>query len=72
MVDVVALVIPPKKNSERGNESPDSAHRFWEKRQAIQLVAQLPEDREGALRVLEYAKQLVIDFWTAEGRPREQ
>ncbi len=34
----------------------------WHRRQAIQLAAQLPEDPRDALRVLELAKTLVLDF----------
>lgn len=34
----------------------------WLKREAIQLVAQLPDDQTQALKVLEYARQLVVEF----------
>ncbi len=34
----------------------------WRRRHAIQIVAQLPENTEDALVVLELAKQLVEDF----------
>jgi hypothetical protein len=32
------------------------------KRLAVQVVAQLPEDSDDALRVLSYARELVISF----------
>ncbi len=35
---------------------------MWLRRQAIQVAAQLPEKREDALRVLEYARDLVTEF----------
>jgi len=35
---------------------------MWLKRQAIQVAAQLPEDRDDALRVLDYARELVTEF----------
>ncbi len=41
---------------------PSLADDMWLKRQAIQIAAQLPEDRAKALAVLEYAKTLVVDF----------
>lgn len=31
--------------------------KYWLRRQAMQIVNQLPEDREQALQVLEYARQ---------------
>lgn len=34
----------------------------WRRRHAIQIVAQLPEDTEDALMVLELAKELVDGF----------
>lgn len=37
-----------------------------EKRQAMVVVAILPEDREAALRVLAHARNLVMTFWTDE------
>lgn len=42
------------------------ANRSWEKRQAIQVASLLPEDRESALRVLGYAKELVENWWTLD------
>jgi hypothetical protein len=35
---------------------------LWLKRQAIQVAAQLPEDRDQALAVLTYAQALVTGF----------
>lgn len=49
---LVASTEAPKKTGEE----------LWLKRQAIQIAAQLPEDREAALRVLEYARELVTEF----------
>ena len=57
MVDVVALVIP-KENG----RPPSLGEVRWRKRQAVQIAAQLPEDKEAALAVLEYARSLVLDF----------
>jgi hypothetical protein len=34
----------------------------WLKREAVQIVAQLPDDQAQALRVLEYARRLVVGF----------
>jgi hypothetical protein len=34
----------------------------WRRRQAVQIVAQLPEDPEDALAVLELARSLVESF----------
>lgn len=34
----------------------------WLRRHAIQIAAQLPENPDDALRVLEFTKQLVEDF----------
>ncbi len=41
----------------------------WQKRHAIQIVAQLPEDVNDALLVLEFAKQLVEGF-LSHSQPR--
>lgn len=35
---------------------------LWRRRQALQLVAQLPENAEDALAVLDYARDLVVNF----------
>lgn len=38
------------------------ARERWEKRQAVQIIGQLPEDPEAAMRVLEFARELLTDF----------
>jgi hypothetical protein len=38
----------------------------WQKRHAIQIVAQLPEGKDDALRVLEEAKTLVESYLYSE------
>lgn len=43
-----------------------SADRNWRRRHAIQLVAQLPENVDDALEVLELAKDLVKAFLSEE------
>lgn len=35
---------------------------LWLKRQALQIVMQLPDDKDEALRVLEFARGLVVGF----------
>jgi len=35
---------------------------LWLKRQALQIVMQLPDDRQDALRVLDFAKELVLTY----------
>lgn len=42
----------------------------WRRRHAIQIAAQLPEDPNDALAVLDYARQLVEGFLLGEGPPR--
>lgn len=54
MVDVVAR--------KRIGDLPPHGDIVWRKRQAIQIAAQLPEDQEAALAVLEYARGLVVGF----------
>lgn len=44
----------------------------WRKRHAIQIVAQLPENPEDALAVLNYARDLVVDFLAVEVAPRKE
>lgn len=39
---------------------------LWLKRQAIQVVMQLPDDKTEALRVLDFARLLVTDFLADE------
>ena len=43
----------------------------WQKRQAIQIAAALPETREDALIVLDLARQLVEGFLYGPQRPAE-
>lgn len=62
----------PNKNTEEGRmavislasqeKSSDRGKEYWLRRQAIQVAAQLPEDREHALKVLEFAGELVRNF----------
>lgn len=35
-------------------------HDAWQRRQAVQLMGQLPEDVDDALKVLEYARQFTL------------
>jgi hypothetical protein len=35
---------------------------MWQRRHAIQLAAQLPEDQADALLILEFAREIVIQF----------
>ncbi len=42
---------------------------LWLKRQALQIVMQLPDDRQDALRVLEYSKELVLTYLGDEPVP---
>lgn len=37
-------------------------HDRWLRRQAVQLVAQLPETEEDALRIIAYSRELVSQF----------
>lgn len=37
---------------------------LWLKRQALQIVMQLPDDRDEAIKVLGYARELVDGFLT--------
>lgn len=34
----------------------------WRRRLAVQIAAQLPEDREDALAVLRYSRELILNF----------
>jgi hypothetical protein len=47
----------PTANSDR--ESRRSERERWLRRQAMQIVVQLPENESDALQVLDYAKTLV-------------
>lgn len=62
--DVIELVVFQPKDRETMEKKPQRG--AWEKRQAIQVVGLLPEDRESALRVLAYAKQIVDQWWSAD------
>ena len=53
MGTVVAL-----KNGKAGDQQKKSDEQ-WRRRQALQLVAQLPEDEDEAIAVLECAQQIV-------------
>lgn len=44
------------------NEEAAREHSRWLRRQAVHLVAQLPENEEDALRVLSHARELIIQF----------
>ena len=54
----MGLVMSLKSNDKSDD---DRGRRFWLRRQAIQIAAQLPEDRQEASQVLDYARELV-DF----------
>lgn len=54
MADVLALVIPKEK--------PMEGEVLWRKRQALHIAAQLPENREAALAVLDYTRELIDGF----------
>jgi hypothetical protein len=59
--------VPQTAENRRGIEN--SGTDRWLRREAIQIVAQLPDDESQALMVLEYARQLVIGF-LAEHQPQ--
>lgn len=46
-------------------------HDRWMRRQAVQIVAQLPENEADALKVLEHARRLVTQFLGDDGAPWE-
>ena len=52
------MTIPGMPLAEREASQPGRAER-WLRRQAMQIVVQLPEDEAEALQVLDYAKRLV-------------
>jgi hypothetical protein len=56
-----------------GQDKDAGTEEVWLKRQALQVVMQLPDDREDALAVLRYAEVLVKTFLAdadkAECRP---
>jgi hypothetical protein len=41
----------------------------WRRRHALQIVAQLPENHDDAIAVLELARELVDGFLAGEGQP---
>ncbi len=47
-------------NSAKKGANP--THERWLKMQAVQIVAQLPDDPQDAMRILDLAKELVEDF----------
>lgn len=44
------------------NDAAKREHSRWLRRQAVHLVAQLPENEEDALQVLAHARELVLQF----------
>lgn len=44
----------------------------WLRRQAVQIVAQLPPNPDDALRVLEFAREFVRDFLMVVEPPADQ
>lgn len=53
----------PAINMDRrnGGDTPSDDRYSWERRQALQLVAQLPDDFEASLRILQHCK-LLLEF----------
>jgi hypothetical protein len=52
----------------RRNREPTREEVLALKRLAVQIVAQLPQDQQEAIQVLDYAKELVVSFLN-EARP---
>lgn len=50
------------------NSAPPLDH-SWLRRMAVQIAGTLPEDREAALAILEYARQVVSEFINQEPPP---
>lgn len=48
-----------------------SRYESWHRRHAVQIAAQLPENAEDALAVLELAKSLVESFWSDSKPPNQ-
>lgn len=48
--------------SEPSRKAASKEHDRWLRRQAVQIVAQLPENEEEALKVLAHARELVARF----------
>lgn len=46
-------------------------HARWLRRQAVHLVAQLPENEEEALQVLTHARELILQFIGQDAAVRE-
>jgi hypothetical protein len=60
---VVELQKKEKRRGKGGGRGPtDDGRRGWLRRQAAQIVAQLPDDYEEALEVLNCAQQLIEYF----------
>lgn len=45
-----------------GEDMNQGEETIWLKRQALQIVMQLPDDREDAIKVLAFAKELVVEY----------
>lgn len=46
------------------------AKRRWLRHQANNVVAQLPEDEDEALYVLDHARRLILEYMRDDDRPR--
>lgn len=71
MPDVKALVlVHPKSRTSAGkaNVRREASHEMWLRRQALNIVALLPDEQDDALRVLALAQTAVQDFWRIEPR----
>lgn len=51
-------------------DATQSEETVWLKRQALQIVMQLPDDQREALRVLGFARELVTEYLAEKG-PQE-
>jgi hypothetical protein len=49
-----------------------SEREAWQRRHAVQIAAQLPDNPEDAIRVLEYARELVRDFLSPQRSDEER
>lgn len=47
-----------------------ATHDRWRRRQATILIGQLPEDCEDALAILEYAREIALDYIAHQGEVR--
>lgn len=52
-------------------EKTKTQQELWRRRQAVQLAAQLPDDPQDALAILEYVRSLVENFLMAPQEPQE-